>query len=112
MSAKTERSRGGEEGLYVLGWVLKDNFVVEFGNDSFAAFKRAWLSGGARPALEQFEDMVNGDRPFQRVRQVNLYLNLKLAPSCFCHLIWRFCDCPVIVTVAVMKLEVNLFDIC
>ena len=37
--------------------------------------------------LEEFEHMVDSDRPLNRISQINLDLNLKLAPSSFCHLL-------------------------
>ena len=50
-------------------------------------WKNVLKSTRAPRYLEKFEHMVDSDRPLDRISQVNLDLNLKLAPSSFRHLL-------------------------
>merc|ERR1719153_763010 len=111
VSPHGELSGGGQEGLDVLSGILEYDFVIELRDNGFSSFQCAWVSGGSSACLEKFEHMVDSDRPLDRISQVNLDLNLKLAPSGFRHLIWWLCHCSIVVCVAVMQFEVHLLHI-
>ena len=52
--------------------------------------------------LEQFEDVVDGDRSLTGILEVDFYHNFELSPPSLSHFIRRLCQCSVRIGVTVM----------